>query len=298
MALARMRDGSRLHYLDVGRGPPCVLLHGFGMRASLWLPFVAALAPRYRFILPDLRGFGGSHGLPLARECLLSQHADDVADLLDALDLRDVRLGGLSMGACAALQFHRLHGFARVRAYLHVDQGVCVRNRDDWQHGLLGPLQYERLAAWRALVAELSAYERHLPFRRLPRALRRRLWAALSEFFAYAFHSRSWRAVCSLAQYESLIRWVAPTHNWPIYVDSLRSYLERDYDWRDSLPAMDVPMTALVGMRSRMYPAAGQLAIGELVPHARIVRFENCGHGIPFEAPLRFTWELGRFLRD
>ena len=55
-------------------------------------------------------------------------------------------------------------------------------------------------------------------------------------------------------------------------------------------------MTALVGMQSTMYPAAGQLAIQSMVPHARVVKFENCGHAIPFEQPRRFVAELGQFL--
>ena len=67
MPYARMRDGARLHYLDVGRGPVCMLLHGFAMPAALWLPFVASLATRFRFVLPNLRGFGGSHRVKIGR---------------------------------------------------------------------------------------------------------------------------------------------------------------------------------------------------------------------------------------
>ena len=56
------RDGARFHYLDVGRkrGPACVLIHGFGMQGAMWLPVIAPLLLKQRFILPDLRGFGGS----------------------------------------------------------------------------------------------------------------------------------------------------------------------------------------------------------------------------------------------
>ena len=56
MPYARMRDGARLHYLDVGRGPVCMLLHGFAMPATLWLPFIAPFVTSYRFVLPNLRG--------------------------------------------------------------------------------------------------------------------------------------------------------------------------------------------------------------------------------------------------
>lgn len=297
MPHARMRDGARLHYLDVGRGPTCMLLHGFAMPATLWLPFVAPLARRYRFILPNLRGFGGSHRLELANDCLLTQHADDVADLIDALGLEDIRLGGLSMGACTALQYNRLYGFdGRVSSYLHMDQSPCVRNGPDWPHGLLGLEQAERLGTWKSLMMDLAPY-RGLPFRQLPRALRRELWLALSEFMTYAFHTRPWLAVGRLVQFELVIRRVAPVENWSIYMDCLRSYLEdNDYDWRPSLPKIQVPMTVLVGMKSRMYPAAGQVRIRDYVPHARIERIENCGHAIPFEAPRRFLRALREFL--
>src|SRR5437763_16556012 len=60
MPFVHVAGGDRLHYLDVGRGPVCVLLHGFGMQAAHFLPFVLPLAHRHRFVLIDLRGFGGS----------------------------------------------------------------------------------------------------------------------------------------------------------------------------------------------------------------------------------------------
>lgn len=292
----RMRDGAQLHYHDLGRGEPVVLLHGFAMPAALWLPFAIPLMRRYRFILPDLRGFGGSHQLPLNGSCLLSQHANDLADLIEGLNLRDIRLGGLSMGACTAMQYHRLHGFARVRSYLHIDQSPCVRNGADWEHGLLGREQSQRLGRWSALMEDLHEY-RSFRYEHLPPSLRSALWTSLSEFFSAAFHQRHWKLFTRLAQHELLIRRVAPTSNWTIYLDSVRSYLEDDYDWRPTLPKIGVPMTVLIGRDSMMYPAAGQAHIAQLVPHARVVTFDNCGHAIPFEQPQRFHRELRQFLR-
>lgn len=100
----------------------------------------------------------------------------------------------------------------------------------------------------------------------------------------------------NLSRHERLIRRVAPTANWPIYLDCLRSYMEDDYDWRPSLPQLKTPMTVLIGLQSRMYPAAGQFRIADQVPHARMVPIGNCGHVIPFEAPRMFLRELSRFL--
>jgi len=59
---------------------------------------------------------------------------------------------------------------------------------------------------------------------------------------------------------------------------------------------LQVPMRAFVGMDSTMYPARGQLRLPEWVPHCELVRFQNCGHAVPFESPRKFLWELTRFL--
>lgn len=293
----QMRDGAKLHYIDVGRGEPVVLLHGFAMQGALWLPFALRFARRYRFILPDLRGFGRSHRLALATPVLLDQHADDLADLVRGLGLHDFRLGGLSMGACTALQYHRRYGFDGVRAYLHIDQAPRVLNADDWHYGLMGAEQDRRLSEWSAVMAQLEPW-RGRSFRAIPRALRQRFWHVLSDFYGSAFHRRGWKQTTRLARYERFVQAVAPTRNWIIYLDCMHSYLEDNYDWRASLRALETPFTAMVGMQSAMYPAEGQLHIADLVPHARIERFENCGHAIPFDAPIRFQRGLGRFLRE
>jgi len=291
-----MRDGAQLHYLSFGRGPDtCVLLHGFAMNAAMWLPFVAPLAYRVRFIIPDLRGFGRSHTLPLVQRSILDQHADDLHDLLQVLELDDVHLAGLSMGACTALQYQRRYGFGRIRAYLHIDQAPRVLQGPDWRHGLFGDEQRAQFDSWRPLLQELETY-RGTPYRKLPRRLRKAMWRGLARFTAYAFHHRGMRLVSGLARYEMLIRRIAPTANWPVYLDCLRSYMEDDYDWRPSLPKLKVPMTALIGLESRMYPAAGQLRIPEFVPQARVVTVPDCGHVVPFEAPRVFLRELNRFL--
>ncbi|HVT36774.1 MAG TPA: alpha/beta hydrolase [Nevskiaceae bacterium] len=291
-----MRDGARLHYLDIGRGPVCVLLHGFAMQSAMWLPFVAPLAHRWRFIIPDLRGFGFSHRLPLAHQSILDQHAHDLHDLMEGLQLGRVHLAGLSMGACTSLQYHRLYGFDRVHAYLNIDQSPCVRNDAQWRHGVLGERQEEMLARWAQLAQDLMACGRDTPFAQLPGHLRRGLFSTLSEFLVFGFHHPAWQLLRHAAKQEPLMRYVAPTANWPIYLDTLTSYQHDDYDWREDLRRVRIPMTVMIGMRSTMYPAQGQLAFRELVPHARIVRVENVGHVVPFEAPLRFVRELARFL--
>ncbi|HEU0195610.1 MAG TPA: alpha/beta hydrolase [Nevskiaceae bacterium] len=295
MSYARMRDGAKLHYLDVGHGPVCVLVHGFAMFGAMWLPFVAPLASRCRFIVPDLRGWGKSHDQRLSRTDAICQHADDLADLISGLGVDHVHLAGLSMGACASLEFLRRYGTRSIDAYLNVDQSPCIPNDSEWRWGLLGTGQSKFFAAWRQLIADFEPWlDRR--FDELPPFMRARLFATLGEFIGYAFYRHSLRALRFPAAREALMRLVMPVSNWPIYIATMRSFVEGAHDWRESLTHVDVPVTAMIGAESRLYPAAGQAEIARLAPRGQVVKVAHAGHVVPFDAPQRFTRELARFL--
>jgi pimeloyl-ACP methyl ester carboxylesterase len=298
MPFVRIAQGDRLNYVDVGRGPACVLLHGFGMQAAHFLPFVLPLAHRHRFVLIDLRGFGGSRRLRLRDPDLLLSHAQDVHEAIDALRLDRPALGGVSMGAATSLAYLRHFGFEKIRAYVHVDQAPRVLNDATYREGVFGEDQRAILGAWDALGAELEACGRDTPYARLPKRLRSAVAGKLAEFFSYAFHGRVWRASSALVKQELLAKRILDPENWPLYLDAMRAYQTRDYDFRPSLHRVSVPMHVFVGMESRMYPPAGQIAMQEQVPHARIVRFAGVGHAVPAEAPVKFTRALGEFLRE
>ncbi|PNU06549.1 alpha/beta fold hydrolase [Novosphingobium guangzhouense] len=84
-----------------GRGTPLVLAHGFGGSRRDWDALVAALPDTARpLVTYDLRGFGGSvgDGQPYS-------HADDLLALLDALEIAQADLCGMSLGGATALSF-------------------------------------------------------------------------------------------------------------------------------------------------------------------------------------------------
>ncbi len=101
-------DGGKLkiHFRDAGTGPAVVLLHGFPFASELWEPQIRELSRHYRVIAPDLRGFGASD---LPGDYSIDRLADDVAELIVALGLKHVVLGGLSMGGYVAFSFYRRH---------------------------------------------------------------------------------------------------------------------------------------------------------------------------------------------
>lgn len=111
-------DGTPLHYRDVGQGLPVLLLHAFPLDGSAFERQVAALSGRYRFIVPDLRGFGQSRlGEGPTEMRLLAQ---DALALLDALSIDAAVVGGVSMGGYAALALLR-EDAGRVRGLVLVD---------------------------------------------------------------------------------------------------------------------------------------------------------------------------------
>jgi pimeloyl-ACP methyl ester carboxylesterase len=106
-------------YATYGRGAPLLLIHDIGESGDVWLPFVRPLAPRYRLIVPDLRGHGRSAVLPRAES--LGQMAEDLSQLLDALQLPAcVTIAHAAGGALAARLARedpqRINGLVMLRA--------------------------------------------------------------------------------------------------------------------------------------------------------------------------------------
>ncbi|MDY7230708.1 alpha/beta fold hydrolase [Hyalangium rubrum] len=111
-------EGTPLHYRDVGQGLPVLLLHAFPLHGEAFDKQVAALSGRYRFIVPDHRGFGESELGQGPTE--MTRLAQDSLALLDSLKLDSVVVGGVSMGGYAAMALLR-EDAGRVRGLVLVD---------------------------------------------------------------------------------------------------------------------------------------------------------------------------------
>ncbi|MBE1161808.1 alpha/beta fold hydrolase [Dyella acidiphila] len=102
-----------LYYEDVGYGFPVVLTHGWPLDHAMWEAQAAELLDRgCRVITFDRRGFGRSSQSQGSYN--YNRFADDLAMLLDALDLRDVTLVGYSMGVGEIIRYMARHLGQRV----------------------------------------------------------------------------------------------------------------------------------------------------------------------------------------
>src|SRR5262245_47668134 len=113
MARLTMRDGTEIYYKDWGQGQPVVFSHGWPLSADAWDDQMVFLGGRgFRVIAHDRRGHGRSSQPWTGND--LDTCADDLAALVEALDLRDAVHIGHSTGGGEVARYIARHGTGRV----------------------------------------------------------------------------------------------------------------------------------------------------------------------------------------
>ncbi|WP_019629870.1 alpha/beta fold hydrolase [Actinomadura atramentaria] len=113
MAFITTRDGTDIHYKDWGTGPPVVFIHGWPLNGDAWDDQMKLVADNgYRAVAHDRRGHGRSS--PAWDGYDFDTFADDLNQLIEALDLRDATLVGHSMGGGELARYVRNHGTDRI----------------------------------------------------------------------------------------------------------------------------------------------------------------------------------------
>jgi pimeloyl-ACP methyl ester carboxylesterase len=234
-----------------------VLLHAFPLEGEMFELQWSALADRARFIVPDLRGFGGSSVGAGPSE--IGAMADDVLGLLDHLEVPSAIVGGVSMGGYVSLALLR-NDPGRVRALVLADTQTSA---DDEQ----GRATRETTA--RDVLAKGSAAL-------LPSIAKLLGPAASAELRARV---SGWIAAGSPEGLAAAQRGMA-----------LRP------DARDILARFGGPVLVMVGSGDVITPPAKARSMVELVPGAELVEIPGAGHLANLEQPEAFNAALGGFI--
>ncbi len=291
-----MRDGAKIHARVIGKGDPCILLHGFGGDWRMWVPYAATLSHRYKFILPDLRGFGLSHKAPLRSKNAMTQYVEDIDDLMDNLDCDEAKLGGLSLGAYTCLHKQKVNRFERISHCFVIDHPPKAMSNSDWPYGM-HPIVTDVTRQLVDCFKSEKLDDPEVPFKQLPARFQHLFQSVYRAIAVYCLPRlyQKWAAhIFNRIQFA--FNAIVMPDSWHTVTVVLDEYINQDDDLRDHVKEITIPITIMAGIKSELFPNAGVFYLDEHIRQSRLVRFERSGHALFLTEPVKFQRELKKFL--
>ena len=260
---------TRLHYIDLGRGEPVVLLHGYADSSySFHRQARPLLAAGFRLILVDLPGLGRSAAPPQPYIYSVENQAGAVLRLLDRLKVRRFHLVGHSMGGAVTLYLSWKHP-ARVRSAAVL---APASFKPTGLVRLMKIMRVETLARplfgrWMFKVALLDMFQDH-----------RRVTEAMVDEYAHAAQR-------------------------PGFVAALfalgREFFSAEFDRMTAAFAeLRAPLLIMWGDSDKMLPERNGPKLQQRVPGALYFRIPEAGHNVHQERADWVTPLLVRYLRN
>jgi non-heme chloroperoxidase len=259
-------DSTRLFYVDVGNGPPVLLVHAWSLSSAMWEYQVRALvAAGFRCVAMDRRGHGRSDVPGSGYD--LDTLADDLAGLVDDLDLRELTVVAHSMGTCEVTRYLARHGTGRV------DRAVFLGAMTPYLVGAVGEAFVEGVIA--DLVADRPGWFQD----------------SAPAYFATS-GTGSW---VSQALVDDGVRQILATP-LEVQVACLRAFATTDLT--EDLQAIDLPVLVVHGDADASAPVeiTGR-PTAELLPHGRFRLVEGAPHGLYVTAKSILDPEIVAFAR-
>jgi len=255
MSFLTTRDGTQLYLKRWGTGRPIVLIHGWPLSADSWDDIAMPLAEAgYQTIAYDRRGFGRSEQPWTGYD--YDTLTDDLADVMQGLELRDATLVGFSMGGGEVARYMSRHGGANVHSAVLVSSIVpyMLRTADN-PHGV-EQSTFEEMAE--GIKDDRPAF----------------MASFLQTFFGVGLLSRP----VSVELLQST-RAVAMQASLKATLDCATAFATTDF--RPDLASFTVPTLVIHGTSDQTVPidATGRVAAA-VIANAKLLEYEGAPHGL------------------
>lgn len=272
MPMVRTADSVEVFVSDWGDPacPPVVLIHAWGLNGDMWSAQVPALVEAgLRPITYDQRGYGRSERA--ARNYDLDSLADDLAAVIDALDVRGAVLLGHSLGAHVAIRYLSRHRDISVGKVVLSAPGAPMLLRSDDNATGVDETVFEASRA--AMAADIGAFVDS---------------TSSADYFGMRPVSPA------LADWTRRQFVDAPLH---VLLETHKTFTRADL--RTELATLQLPTLVLHGSADRSAPleATGR-PTAALIPSCRIVVFDGAGHGLYTSEARRYNEEIVAFCLD
>jgi len=255
----QLQNGLRLNYVDLGdpKGEPLLLLHGYTDSSRSW-SLTAPHLGKYRLLIPDQRGHGGSDA-PIC--CYSStQFADDARLFLDALGIKRAAVAGHSLGSMVAISLAADHP-ERVSSLILIGSTALVPvERGDWL--------YDNATALKTPLDPSSSFMREWHPSNQP--------TPVDPVFAEAVEE----------EYLAI-----PLHVWRGVMREL-AYVPVGRHAQD----VKAPVLVLSGGKDPLFPANHHASLLNAFPQARAQIFPELGHNPNWERPEAVASAMRGFL--
>ena len=255
MSTIKAKDGTEIYYKDWGTGRPIVFSHGWPLSADAWDAQMLFLGQNgYRVIAHDRRGHGRSSQPWNGNE--MDTYSDDLAALLEALDVKNATLVGHSTGGGEVARYLGRHGTQRVASAVLISAVPPLMLKTAGNPGGLPMSAFDEIRA--AVTADRAQFFRDLsmPFYGYNKPEAKASQGVRDSFWLQGMQ-------CSIVG----------------AYDCIKAFSETDFT--EDLKKIDVPTLILHGDADQIVPiGAAAMLSSKLVKNAQLKVYPGAPHGM------------------
>jgi non-heme chloroperoxidase len=272
MSTITAKDGTEIYYKDWGQGPVVTFSHGWPLSSDAWDAQMLFLSEHgFRAVAHDRRGFGRSSQASSGTD--MNGYADDLAAVIETLDLRDVTLVGHSTGGAEVTRYIGRHGTSRVAKVVLISAAVPALLQTDANPEGLPKEAFDGILA--GLMADRSQFYKDLAIQFYGA---NRSGAKVSQGVLDAFWAWSMQSGLKNSR------------------DSVMSLLT---DFTQDLKRFDVPTLILHGEDDQIVPVQiSARKSARLIRGAREIYYPGAPHGLTATLQDRVNADLLAFLQS